>query len=617
MNTHELFILIFQVLGGLSLFIYGMHVMTGSLRTAAGSSLRNILARATRSRYHGFAFGTITGFLAHTGAAITMLAGFINAGVMTLTQSIAPIFGANLGTSLSMQLISFNISEYCWAAIGIGFLLKSFIPSERYRHIGGAFIGFGLLFLGMETISGGIAPHKDLLAPYIAHVDGSTWGGRLAGVGLAALLTALLTSSGAMIGLCFALINADALTGFDQVAPIILGAHIGTCIVPLMASLSMRISARRAAIAHVVFNMANVAFALAIWPILETICSLGKDIPLVARAANLHTFAMLAAGVLLLPFVHAFTRFVTRVSPSKESEPEPSYLDGALLCTPERAIQAAIRELHRIANICVECMMISGQLIVSPNRKLYRRLAVNEEIIDEVQLFMYDYLHSLTQRSLSDRQSTFVQHLHRCMKDLERIGDHIGHIAEVSIDRYHNKDALLPEDLFTTWFSLFCSAKDVIVLLARAFDPDTLSFQNTALEILRARDRYQIQSMDAKADFAEATKTERITPIAGYYISRCIENLDRLVRRAKSIAFIASQPTFTIKSSKLDLDVAIRGKYKDFPKLVNPKPYIELLRRQTALFEEDEAIPFEDEPQRMQPIPTQAPFNPPPPPAAP
>ena len=262
MNPSEIAMLVFQVLGGLALFIYGMHVMTRSLRTAAGSSLRTILARATCSRVHGAVFGTVVGFLAHSGAAVAMLAGFINAGVMTLEQAIAPVFGANIGTSLSMQLISFHIADYCWAAIGIGFLLDALVPSERWRKLGDALIGFGLLFLGMDTISSGIAPHKDALAPFLSHIRGDVWTYRLLGVAISALLTALITSSGAMIGLCFALVTAGVFTRFDQVAVVVLGAHIGTCIVPIMAALPMRIGAWRAAIAHLLFNVANVVFAL-------------------------------------------------------------------------------------------------------------------------------------------------------------------------------------------------------------------------------------------------------------------------------------------------------------------------------------------------------------------
>ncbi|NCD22786.1 MAG: Na/Pi cotransporter family protein [Spartobacteria bacterium] len=586
MNPSEIVLLVFQVLGGLSLFIYGMHVMTGSLRAAAGTSLRSILARATRSRPQGAVFGTTVGFLAHSGAAVAMLAGFINAGVMTLEQAIAPVFGANIGTSLSMQLVSFHIADYCWAAIGIGFLLDALIPSDRWRKLGGALIGFGLLFLGMETISSGIAPHKDALAPFLAHIRGDVWTYRLLGVASSALLTALITSSGAMIGLCFALIKAGVFTEFHQVAVVVLGAHIGTCIVPIMAAIPMRIGAWRAAIAHLLFNVANVAFALLAWPLVVWACEASSPGDLLRQAANLHTFAMVAATLLLLPFTGLFTRLVRFATPSKEPTPDPSFLEDKLLAKPEQALAAVIRELRRMAEICVDSMLLNGELILNPTRKTFRRLLSNEDVINEVRQSMGDYLGHLTQHYLSRRQTLFLQHLDRCMKDIERIGDHLTHIGETSVERFKVTEAILPEDLFRVWFTLFCTAKRVVVLMAKSFDPDHNAFQNVALEILRARDVYMIQSMDAKAEFAGAVRDKRITPIGGYYLSRYVEDLDRLVRRAKSIAFAERQPDFWVKAEKLERDAKEAPVYAAQTR-VAPREYLELLRQDSPFDDSD------------------------------
>ena len=605
MTPFEIAMLLFQVLGGLSLFIYGMHVMTGSLRTAAGSSLRAILARATHSRGHGAVFGTVVGFLAHSGAAVAMLAGFINAGVMTLEQAIAPIFGANIGTSLSMQLVSFHISDYCWAAIGIGFLIDALLPSERWRKLGDALIGFGLLFLGMETISTGIAPHKEALAPYLAHIRGDVWTWRLLGIGVSALLTALITSSGAMIGLCFALVKAGVFTRFDQVAVVVLGAHIGTCIVPIMAALPMRIGAWRAAIAHLTFNLLNVALALAAWPFFAWACAAAAPGDLVRQTANLHTFVMVAATLLFLPFIGLFTRLVRLVTPSKEPVPAPSFLDDKLLAKPEQALAAVIRELRRMAEVCVDSMLLNGELILAPGRKIHRRLLSNEDVINEVRQSMGDYLGHLTKHYLSRRQTLFLQHLDRCMKDIERIGDHLTHIGDTSLERFKIPDALVPEDVFRTWFTLFCSAKHVVSLMARSFDPDSNAFQNTALEILRARDAYMIQSMDAKAEFAGAARDKRITPIGGYYLSRYVEDLDRLVRRAKSIAFAERQPDFWVKTAKLEKEAKEALAYVA-PARVEPKEYLALLQKETPF--DDSDLP-ED---RLPDIPTESPHQAPP-----
>ena len=585
MNTREILMFLFQLLGGLSMFIYGMNVMTASIRAAAGSSLRNILAKTTRSPLHGLALGTTVGFLAHSAAAVTMIAGFINAGIMSLNQSIAPVFGANIGTSLSSQVMSFNIADWCWVPIGAGFLLQVFIRSPRWKKLGVALIGFGLLFLGMKTISSAIAPHRDLLAPYLAHIRGDTLSGRLFGVLVSTICTAIMTSSGAMVGLCLALISAGVFTDITQVGPIILGACIGTCIVPIMASLSMRIGARRAAFAHLLFNLLNVPLALLVWPLLVAFCRWSSS-DLLRQTANLHTATMCFSTLVLLPFTRAFTWLLLRLTPSSEPDPVPSFLDDKFLFHPEQALTAAIRELHRMGDLCVDSMIIDGKMMLGPTRALERALATNEDTINEVRQSMQDYLGRLARRKLSRRQTLFIQHLARCMKDIERIGDHLTHIGRISVERYSQDAAMVPEALFRTWFMLFCSAKRVVALMSKSFDPDLPDFHQTALEILRARDAYTIQSMDAKADFVGAARDRQITSVAGFYLSRYIENLDRLVRRAKSIALAERQPDFWLKAARLDRESDELVDFIPQPR-VDAKEYLELLAKENPLDDTD------------------------------
>ena len=578
MTSEEIAMLLFQVLGGLSLFIFGMNAMTSSLRTAAGSSLRTILARATRSRIHGSVFGTIFGFLAHSGAAVAALASFINIGVMSLEQAIAPVFGANIGTSLSMLLVSFKIADYCWAVIGVGFLTEALIPSSRWRKLGGALIGFGLLFLGMDTIANGIAPYKEALEPWLGLFRGDVWTYRIASVAVAALLTAIMTSSGAMIGLCFALVKAGVFTRFDQVAVVILGAHIGTCIVPIVAAIPMRIGAWRVAIAHLWFNVLHVILFLAIWPLSIWCGEATAPGDLLRQAANFNTYTMLLGTLLFLPFIKQFTALVRLSTPSKEPTPTPSVLEDKQLRKAEQALAAVVRELRRMAEVCVENMLLNGELILAPTRQVYRKLLANEEILNDVRKAMDDYLGRLTQHYLSRRQTLFLQHLDRCMKDLERIGDHLTHIGNTSRERARVPDALLPEDLFNTWFNLFLAARHVLVLLAKSFDPDSNTFQYTALQVLRSRDAYMEQSLAAKARFTNATRDKHITPIGAYYVSRYIEDLDRLVRRAKSIALAERQPDFFVKASKLDRKAKDALAYTP-PTPVDARKYLVLLQK--------------------------------------
>ncbi len=216
MDGTTLFFLVFTVLGGLALFILGMGIMSDGLRVAAGPGLRTLLAKATANRFAGLALGTLLGFLVHSSAASVMLVGFLNAGLMSLAQAVAPMLGTNLGTSLSMQLVSFRLTDYCYVGIVAGLVFQMAVPNPRAKSIGRALVGFGLLFLGMKTMSAAIAPHRDLLRQYLVAIDGQTLSGRLLGVGLAFALTAVIQSSGATIGMAFALADAGVFDSLWQ-----------------------------------------------------------------------------------------------------------------------------------------------------------------------------------------------------------------------------------------------------------------------------------------------------------------------------------------------------------------------------------------------------------------
>lgn len=586
MNSKMVILVLFQVLGGLSLFIYGMNAMTRGLRAAAGTSLRTILAKATRSRPQGFVFGTLVGFLAHSGAAITMLAGFINAGVMTLEQAIAPVFGGNLGTSLSMQLVSLNIADYCGLAIAIGVILRIAVPAARGKSLGNAFIGFGLLFLGMETIQAAIAPHRDIIAPVLEKLDTSSLAGRSIAIAFSAVVTAIITSSGAMMGLCFALVRADVFTDISQVAPYVFGSMIGTCIVPLTAALPMKIGAKRAALAHLLFNIFNVLLGLCMWPLVLQFCVWTSPDDLMRQTANCHTSMMLLGAALLLPLTKPFTRLLIRITPSKEPAPTPSFLEDSLLPTPERALAAVLKELRRMANLCIDSMYINGQLILTPEKRLMRQLSGNETTLDEICQSAEEYLRNITKRKLSQRQSRFLWYLDRCIKDLERIGDYLEHLGRTAIERFRHPDTIVAEDLFQLWFQTFCAAQHVLRLMAASFDPDTPSFRRTALSILQARDAYVEKMLHTRNVFSTAAQKKEISPRAAYYINHYLDNLDHLVRRAKSIAFAERQPIFWIKHQKYEKVVPVPPPVHSTaaPTPVNPAAYLAQLKDEAPSF---------------------------------
>lgn len=542
----------FQVLGGLALFLFGMQTMSAGLTQLAGSGMRHLISRATRSRMRGLGLGTGLGFMVQSSAATVMLVSFVNAGLLTLPQSIPMVIGANIGTSLSMQLISFKLSDYCFVAIGCGFLMGSFFKSEKAKGAGRTLLGFGLLFLGMSTMSAAVLPYRETLSPWLANVDGNTWQGALLGVGLAAGITAVIQSSGATIGMVFAMIHVGVITSLSSAYPIVIGAGIGTCVTALLSSIGAGIQARRTAVSHLVFNIYSVIVALAIAPLMyRWIPHLPGD--LVHQTANANMIRMILTGLMLLPFIGFFSRVMGWLMPSKENEKPESFLDETLLRHPEQAIYACIRELQRAAGICEINMTLSAELFRSLDRKILRQITNNESAVNEIKIAMEHYVYRMTAHYLSKRQSLMLQYLNRCMSNLERIGDHVDRQREITVDRLQGKPVLFDEELLAEWFILFGAGLKVMRLTRKSLDPDLKELQAAAKGVLEARDAYvrKSQAFRSVMHGQLARKGKGLSPAAGIYLTKYMDGLDRIVNHAKTIALLEGQPEFWIKRKKL------------------------------------------------------------------
>ena len=576
MTPHELYFLVFAVLGGLALFILGMGILSESLRIAAGQSLRTLLAKATANRFAGLALGTLLGFLIHSSAASVMLVGFLNAGLMSLTQAIAPMLGTNLGTSLSMQLVSFHLTDYCYTGIALGLVLQMAIPHPRWKSAGRVLIGFGLLFLGMKTMSEAIAPHRDLLRQYLVNIDGHTLSGRLLGVGLALALTAVIQSSGATIGMAFALADAGVFDSLWQTYPIIIGAQIGTCATAMLGSIGTGIDSRRAAFGNLLTNTINGLVSILLAPLwIPLFARTSPD--LVRQIANTHTLLMIQNCLVFLPLIPSYAWLLQRVIPSLTPTPEPSHLQESALAFPEQAIAACLRELHRVTQICLRNLRLAGETILFAHTpRDIQTLHLNEQAINEIKLAMKDYLGRLVRRRLSKRQAILAQHIDRCMSDIERIGDHVESLANISLRRQQATDALVDAETFDRFFRLFESAFHILRRIAATFNPELDGIGELAGQVLQARDAYAQDSLDTRAHFTDKVSRREITSAAGIFFSEYIAALDRIVRHVRNIARAEQQPQFWIKHSKLERHMDLAPE-PEIQKLVDPKAYLSRL----------------------------------------
>ena len=579
----KLFFLVFQILGGLALFIFGMNIMSDGLREAAGQKLRTVLSVMTTRKLSGIGLGTLIATLVHSSATTVMVVGFINAGLMSLTQAMPVVLGANIGTTLSMQMISFSLGKYALFAVTFGFIMSMVAKNPKARKIGLSIMGFGLLFLGMNLMSDAIKPYRDLLKPIMASISGETTRGLVLGILMATLLTSIIQSSGATIGMAFALVQAGVLTSVEQTMPIILGAHIGTCATALLGSIGTSMNAKRSAYAHLIFNVFNAILAsLLKGPLVAFLVWMSPD-NVLRQSANLHTTVMVVAAFLVLPFSTPYAKLITRLFRSRKPEPEPSYLDDKLLEYPEQAICASIHELQRVAKICAKNLRLAGQTILfAQTPQDIHALKLNEQVVNDVKLAMKEYLASLTRRYLSKRQAILIQHVDRCMSDLERIGDHVETICNLSLRRQKVPEAIVDKESFDTAFRLFENALHIFKLVIDSLDPDKENIQEIAQQILEARDAYMQASMGTRSMFTDKVAQRAITPIAGIFFSEYIAALDRIVKHSKSIALAEKQPQFWIKHAKLGKHVDMAPEPAIQP-LVDPKDYLARLQAEDYL----------------------------------
>jgi phosphate:Na+ symporter len=571
-------LLVFTVLGGLALFIFGMNIMTEGLRHAAGSRLRKILARAGQNKLNGVMLGILLGTTIQTSAATVMMVGLINAGLMTLLESIPPMLGANIGTTLAMHLISFRLGDYCFIGISIGMLLYVTGSNSRRRPVGQALLGFGLLFLGMNIMSGAVRPYREVMAPFLVGIDGATWKGMLVGVGVSTAITAIIQSSGGMIAMVFALISAGVITSLEQAYPIIIGANVGTCITALLGSIGTNVEARRSAISHLTFNLMSAIFGIL------TAGLFYRFIPhtagdLIHQTANANTIKMLLSVFIIFPFIQTHAWLVRRLVPAREPPPEPTFLDQALIYMPEDALAAVLRELRRVTNICVTSMQLDAELIIRDDRRQMGCLARNEQAVDDIKLAVRDYLRELTHRYLSRRQAILIQYLNRSMVHIERIHDHIEMIGTLSAQRHVIPDARFTREGLNLLYEVYDTTLRTLNLLAASFQSPEPDFDASARAVLAARDEHVQHSHRVLAEFTEKISNHEYPAISGVFFTEYVSAFDRIVRHCKVIALDEVQPDFRLKPSKFARK-ADPAPVLDAHDLVDQDLYLDWVRRE-------------------------------------
>jgi phosphate:Na+ symporter len=412
--------LLMGVGGGLALFLYGMRLIGRSLEKVAGGGLRSFLASATANHGRSLLFGTISTLMVQSSSASTvLLVSFANSGLVTVRQCLGAVLGAAVGATVTVQLIAFRISDLALALIAVGFLLT--MSRGTRRRIGGAILGFGLLFFGLEVMSNAMAPLRDfpVVTDFFVAAARDPWPALV----VATLFTAVAQASAATIGIVLGL-AFQGIVSIEAAIPFVLGANIGTATTAILASLPANVAGKRVAWAHAGFRIGGVILVmLVLEPFIRLVGSLSGDLP--RQIANAHTLLSVGTAVLFFPLIPLADRLFTRLIPDRESELPfgPKALDPRFHEQPSVALASAVREILRMGGLVGEMLDDVKQSLRSGDPELANSIRTRDDQVDVLDEGVTRYLADLSTEYLSERQSERVLALLFVTKDLELIGD--------------------------------------------------------------------------------------------------------------------------------------------------------------------------------------------------
>lgn len=426
------------IMGGLGLFLYGMNLMGDGLQKSAGSKLKRIIELLTSNVIMGVLVGMVVTMVIQSSSATTvMVVGFVNAGIMSLPQAIGVIMGANIGTTITAQLVSLDVDFLAPVALGIGIVIYMFSNKPKHKNIAEILIGFGILFTGMDFMKEAVKP----LAGYQGFTDMLLSFGHhpILGVLMGFAITAIVQSSSASMGMLIALAS-QGLIPITAALPILYGENIGTCVTSLISSIGASRNARRAAIMHLTFNvLGSMIFMFILSKPIVAIVTAIDPTDAARQIANAHTLFNILNVIVLLPFNKLIVKLALKLVPETKGEQDDDdkvvkYIDDRMIETPSIALANIVKETLRMGEKSKESLNAAMDGIVDKSKEKIELSFKREKLINELQNSILNYLLKLSKASLNEDSRETVDALFNTVNDIERIGDHAENIAELAKD---------------------------------------------------------------------------------------------------------------------------------------------------------------------------------------
>lgn len=529
--------IVISLLGGLGLFLYGMNLMGESLEKVAGSKMKKIIELLTKNIFMGVLLGAVvTAVIQSSSATTVMVVGFVNAGLMGLPQAVGVIMGANIGTTVTAQIVSFDLTGMAPLALGIGILLYLFAGNEKYKQVGEVFIGFGLLFTGMESMKLAVSP----LAEYKGFTDLLSTFGRypILGLLLGFGITAIIQSSSAAMGMLVVLAS-QGLVPLSSALPILYGQNIGTCVTSLISSIGANKNAKRAAMIHLIFNILGTIIFLILLNGIVVKFVVSLDPGNVARQiANVHTIFNIVSTILLLPCNKLIVKLAMRIVPDKEDELEEDesrvikYIDDRMIQTPPIALASTIKEVARMGEKARDSVDYAMEGILESSSEGIERCFKQEKSINQLQKTILNYLLKLSKAPLSEEDRETVDTLFNTVNDIERIGDHAENLAEIAQSAIDGQ-VYFSEQGQNEISNMY---NKVIASYSYALEAMVTSDVNLACKVIKMEEQVDIMEESCRVNHMRRLNNNLCSIDNGIIYFEILANLERISDHAANIA---------------------------------------------------------------------------------
>ena len=537
----SLFESLLALLAGIGVFITGMDFMSSSLRRVAGPELKKLLGKMTNNRFAGIGVGaSVTAIIQSSSATTVMVVGFVNAGVMTLTQATSIIMGANIGTTVTgllVSLSSINISLYFSALAFIGVMMM-FINKSSIKNIGGIIAGLGLLFIGLSLMSDAfnVEEARNMFTSLFATINFP-----LLLLFLGMIFTALMQSSSAMTGLIIVMAGQGVMNLEDALF-VVLGVNIGTCVTALIATIGTSVNARRTGLIHLLFNVVGtIIFTIFIWIFKNQVVSLLSHINNIQyEIALFHLFFNLVTTCLLLPFIKQLVKIAEMIIKDKEENKDNvlKFIDERLLKTPPIAVMQVKKEVENMASLAKQNLSLCFEGVCVHNPKNEKIITKNENQIDSMNSEITKFLIKLSPLVDGESIKTVGSYYH-VVNDIERIGDLAENLFDYATEM-EEKGLSFSDVAMVEIKTMYATIMEMYDIATKTFDTDEVVDLKRLSTLEQKTD--ELKKQFSMAHFERLSQTGCSMELGGYFIS-IISNLERVGDHLVNIGYSIQNPT--------------------------------------------------------------------------